>query len=114
MSLMNLSLLRAKLWPLEAKCSVIPVGVILWLEGLMERGILVKVNIHEKTKTDVSVIISCLMCTFLQFVLFFPPRFLVQFRQDKVCVKFIQGNQKNGSVPTCKRKNNRLLEVAVP
>ncbi|OBS58532.1 hypothetical protein A6R68_10343 [Neotoma lepida] len=41
-------------------------------------------------------------------------RFLVQFRQDKVCVKFIQGSQKNGSVPTCKRKNNRLLEVAVP
>ncbi|XP_040609591.1 unconventional myosin-Ib isoform X1 [Mesocricetus auratus] len=40
--------------------------------------------------------------------------FLVQFRQDKVCVKFIQGSQKNGSVPTCKRKNNRLLEVAVP
>ncbi|XP_060033551.1 unconventional myosin-Ib isoform X4 [Erinaceus europaeus] len=40
--------------------------------------------------------------------------FLVQFRQEKVCVKFIQGNQKNGSVPTCKRKNNRLLEVAVP
>ncbi|XP_003406210.2 unconventional myosin-Ib isoform X1 [Loxodonta africana] len=40
--------------------------------------------------------------------------FLVQFRQDKVCVKFIQGNQKNGSVPMCKRKNNRLLEVAVP
>ncbi|XP_054579273.1 unconventional myosin-Ib isoform X4 [Eptesicus fuscus] len=40
--------------------------------------------------------------------------FLVQFRQDKVCVKFVQGSQKNGSVPTCKRKNNRLLEVAVP
>ncbi|POI35462.1 hypothetical protein CIB84_000786, partial [Bambusicola thoracicus] len=40
--------------------------------------------------------------------------FLVQFRQDKVCVKFIQGSQKNGNVPTCKRKNNRLLEVAVP
>ncbi|XP_075386529.1 unconventional myosin-Ib isoform X3 [Tenrec ecaudatus] len=40
--------------------------------------------------------------------------FLVQFRQDKVCVKFIQGSQKNGSVPMCKRKNNRLLEVAVP
>ncbi|XP_053129738.1 unconventional myosin-Ib isoform X3 [Hemicordylus capensis] len=40
--------------------------------------------------------------------------FLVQFRQDKVCVKFVQGNQKNGSIPTCKRKNNRLLEVAVP
>uniref|UniRef100_A0A8C8S680 Unconventional myosin-Ib n=1 Tax=Pelusios castaneus TaxID=367368 RepID=A0A8C8S680_9SAUR len=40
--------------------------------------------------------------------------FLVQFRQDKVCVKFIQGNQKNGNIPTCKRKNNRLLEVAVP
>lgn len=47
-------------------------------------------------------------------VWFSSPRFLVQFRQDKVCVKFIQGNQKNGSVPTCKRKNNRLLEVAVP
>uniref|UniRef100_A0A8V0YGA6 Myosin IB n=1 Tax=Gallus gallus TaxID=9031 RepID=A0A8V0YGA6_CHICK len=40
--------------------------------------------------------------------------FLVQFRQDKVCVKFIQGSQKNGNIPTCKRKNNRLLEVAVP
>ncbi|XP_007420454.1 unconventional myosin-Ib isoform X2 [Python bivittatus] len=40
--------------------------------------------------------------------------FLVQFRQDKVCVKFVRSNQKNGSIPTCKRKNNRLLEVAVP
>ncbi|XP_061464174.1 unconventional myosin-Ib isoform X3 [Rhineura floridana] len=40
--------------------------------------------------------------------------FLVQFRQDKVCVKFVRGNQKNGNIPTCKRKNNRLLEVAVP
>ncbi|MEE6490433.1 hypothetical protein FKM82_015875 [Ascaphus truei] len=40
--------------------------------------------------------------------------FLVQFRQDKVCVKFIQGTQKNGNIPTCKRKNNRLLEVVVP
>ncbi|KAJ7398543.1 Unconventional myosin-Ia [Pitangus sulphuratus] len=40
--------------------------------------------------------------------------FLVQFKQDKVCVKFIQGSQKNGNIPTCKRKNNRLLEVAVP
>ncbi|XP_030064825.1 unconventional myosin-Ib isoform X2 [Microcaecilia unicolor] len=40
--------------------------------------------------------------------------FLVQFKQDKVCVKFIQGNQKNGNMLTCKRKNNRLLEVAVP
>ncbi|XP_053327815.1 unconventional myosin-Ib isoform X1 [Spea bombifrons] len=40
--------------------------------------------------------------------------FLVQFKQDKVCVKFIQGTQKNGNIPTCKRKNNRLLEVAVP
>lgn len=58
------------------------------------------------------------------FVCFFSPltkmylipslRFLVQFRQDKVCVKFIQGSQKNGNIPTCKRKNNRLLEVAVP
>uniref|UniRef100_A0A8C6Z694 Myosin IB n=1 Tax=Nothoprocta perdicaria TaxID=30464 RepID=A0A8C6Z694_NOTPE len=34
--------------------------------------------------------------------------------RDKVCVKFIQGSQKNGNIPTCKRKNNRLLEVAVP
>lgn len=41
-------------------------------------------------------------------------RFLVQFKQEKVCVKFIQGSQKNGNIPTCKRKNNRLLEVAVP
>ncbi|XP_075036033.1 unconventional myosin-Ib isoform X3 [Mixophyes fleayi] len=40
--------------------------------------------------------------------------FLVQFKQDKVCVKFIQATQKNGNIPTCKRKNNRLLEVAVP
>ncbi|XP_072334647.1 unconventional myosin-Ib isoform X2 [Scyliorhinus torazame] len=40
--------------------------------------------------------------------------FLVQFNQDKVCVKFIQGAQKNGNLPTCKRKNNRLLEVTVP
>nr|XP_020666174.1 unconventional myosin-Ib isoform X3 [Pogona vitticeps] len=40
--------------------------------------------------------------------------FLVQFRHDKVCVKFVRGNQKNGNIPTCKRKNNRLLEVAVP
>ncbi|NXE90600.1 MYO1B protein, partial [Menura novaehollandiae] len=40
--------------------------------------------------------------------------FLVQFKQDTVCVKFIQGSQKNGNIPTCKRKNNRLLEVAVP
>lgn len=42
---MSLSLLRAKWWPLEAK-AVIPGGITLWLEGLMERGILVKVNIH--------------------------------------------------------------------
>nr|XP_014344592.1 PREDICTED: unconventional myosin-Ib [Latimeria chalumnae] len=40
--------------------------------------------------------------------------FLVLFKQDKVCVKFIHGNQKNGSIPTCRRKNNRLLEVSVP
>ncbi|XP_048165207.1 unconventional myosin-Ib isoform X7 [Corvus hawaiiensis] len=40
--------------------------------------------------------------------------FLVQFKHEKVCVKFIQGSQKNGNIPTCKRKNNRLLEVAVP
>ncbi|XP_078260250.1 unconventional myosin-Ib isoform X1 [Rhinoraja longicauda] len=40
--------------------------------------------------------------------------FLVQFNKDKVCVKFIQGTQKNGNLPACKRKNNRLLEVTVP
>ncbi|XP_069081974.1 unconventional myosin-Ib isoform X1 [Pleurodeles waltl] len=40
--------------------------------------------------------------------------FIVQFKQGDVCVKFVQGNQKNGNIPTCKRKNNRLLEVAVP
>ncbi|KAM4558963.1 unconventional myosin-Ib isoform 3-T3 [Odontesthes bonariensis] len=40
--------------------------------------------------------------------------FLVQFKQDKVCVKFIQGVPKNGNSVSCKRKNNRLLEVAVP
>ncbi|XP_053732665.1 unconventional myosin-Ib isoform X1 [Synchiropus splendidus] len=40
--------------------------------------------------------------------------FLVQFKQDKVCVKFVQGAPKNGSGVSCKRKNNRLLEVSVP
>uniref|UniRef100_A0AAR2M1M4 Myosin IB n=1 Tax=Pygocentrus nattereri TaxID=42514 RepID=A0AAR2M1M4_PYGNA len=40
--------------------------------------------------------------------------FLVQFKQDKVCVKFIQAGPKNGNSVTCKRKNNRLLEVSVP
>ncbi|XP_076841414.1 unconventional myosin-Ib isoform X2 [Brachyhypopomus gauderio] len=40
--------------------------------------------------------------------------FIVQFKQDKVCVKFIQGGSKNGNSVTCKRKNNRLLEVSVP
>uniref|UniRef100_A0A3P8WVG1 Unconventional myosin-Ib n=1 Tax=Cynoglossus semilaevis TaxID=244447 RepID=A0A3P8WVG1_CYNSE len=40
--------------------------------------------------------------------------FLVQFKQDKVCVKFIQGSPKNGNSASCKRKNNRLLEVSVP
>ncbi|XP_023192163.1 unconventional myosin-Ib isoform X6 [Xiphophorus maculatus] len=40
--------------------------------------------------------------------------FLVQFKQDKVCVKFIQGSPKNGNSVSCKRKNNRLLEVSVP
>ncbi|CAK6964377.1 unconventional myosin-Ib isoform X1 [Scomber scombrus] len=40
--------------------------------------------------------------------------FLVQFKQDKVCVKFIQGVPKNGNNVCCKRKNNRLLEVSVP
>ncbi|XP_069053324.1 unconventional myosin-Ib isoform X5 [Lepisosteus oculatus] len=40
--------------------------------------------------------------------------FLVQFKQDKVCVKFIPGGPKNGNSATCRRKNNRLLEVAVP
>ncbi|KAM4731776.1 unconventional myosin-Ib isoform 4-T4 [Anableps anableps] len=40
--------------------------------------------------------------------------FLVQFKQDKVCVKFIQGSPKNGNSVSCKRKNNRLLEVSIP
>ncbi|XP_046902036.1 unconventional myosin-Ib isoform X2 [Hypomesus transpacificus] len=40
--------------------------------------------------------------------------FLVQFKQDKVCVKFVQGGPKNGNSAACKRKNNRLLEVSVP
>uniref|UniRef100_A0A8B9LSP4 Unconventional myosin-Ib n=1 Tax=Astyanax mexicanus TaxID=7994 RepID=A0A8B9LSP4_ASTMX len=40
--------------------------------------------------------------------------FLVQFKQDKVCVKFIQAGPKNGNSVACKRKNNRLLEVSVP
>ncbi|KAG7253235.1 hypothetical protein CRUP_000018, partial [Coryphaenoides rupestris] len=40
--------------------------------------------------------------------------FLVQFKQDKVCVKFVQGTPKNGNGVSCKRKNNRLLEVSVP
>ncbi|XP_001920959.3 unconventional myosin-Ib isoform X6 [Danio rerio] len=40
--------------------------------------------------------------------------FLVQFKQDKVCVKFIQGTPKNSNSVSCKRKNNRLLEVSVP
>ncbi|XP_061090707.1 unconventional myosin-Ib isoform X4 [Conger conger] len=40
--------------------------------------------------------------------------FLVQFNQDKVCVKFIPGGPKNGNSVSCKRKNNRLLEVSVP
>ncbi|XP_024142060.1 unconventional myosin-Ib isoform X2 [Oryzias melastigma] len=40
--------------------------------------------------------------------------FLVQFKNDKVCVKFIQGSPRNGSGASCKRKNNRLLEVSVP
>nr|XP_046259064.1 unconventional myosin-Ib isoform X3 [Scatophagus argus] len=40
--------------------------------------------------------------------------FLVQFKQDKVCVKFIQCAPRNGNSVSCKRKNNRLLEVLVP
>uniref|UniRef100_A0A3P9HCY7 Unconventional myosin-Ib n=1 Tax=Oryzias latipes TaxID=8090 RepID=A0A3P9HCY7_ORYLA len=40
--------------------------------------------------------------------------FLVQFKNDKVCVKFIQGSPRNGNSASCKRKNNRLLEVSVP
>lgn len=40
--------------------------------------------------------------------------FLVQFKQDKVCVKFVQTGPKNGTHVSCKRKNNRLLEVSVP
>ncbi|KAG7502564.1 unconventional myosin-Ib isoform X6 [Solea senegalensis] len=40
--------------------------------------------------------------------------FVVQFKHDKVCVKFIPGSPKNGNGVSCKRKNNRLLEVSVP
>ncbi|KAM9486064.1 unconventional myosin-Ib isoform 2-T2 [Clarias gariepinus] len=40
--------------------------------------------------------------------------FLVQFKQDKVCVKFIHGGPKGNNQVSCKRKNNRLLEVSVP
>ncbi|XP_041806137.1 unconventional myosin-Ib isoform X4 [Chelmon rostratus] len=40
--------------------------------------------------------------------------FLVQFKQDKVCVKFMRGAARNGNSVSCKRKNNRLLEVWVP
>ncbi|XP_023682417.2 unconventional myosin-Ib-like [Paramormyrops kingsleyae] len=40
--------------------------------------------------------------------------FVVHFKQEKVCVKFIQGELKNDSSATCKRRNNRLLEVSVP
>ncbi|XP_078117674.1 unconventional myosin-Ib isoform X4 [Sander vitreus] len=40
--------------------------------------------------------------------------FLLQFKHDKVCVKFIPGAPKNGNSVSCKRKNNRLLEVSVP
>ncbi|XP_058472380.1 unconventional myosin-Ib isoform X3 [Solea solea] len=40
--------------------------------------------------------------------------FVVQFNHDKVCVKFIPGSPKNGNGVSCKRKNNRLLEVSVP
>lgn len=47
-------------------------------------------------------------------LMFLCDRFLVQFKQDKVCVKFIQGAPKNGNSVSCKRKNNRLLEVSVP
>ncbi|TSL16034.1 Unconventional myosin-Ib [Bagarius yarrelli] len=40
--------------------------------------------------------------------------FLVQFKQDKVCVKFIHGGPKSNNQVACKRKNNRLLEVSIP
>ncbi|XP_056389461.1 unconventional myosin-Ib isoform X2 [Hyla sarda] len=56
---------------------------------------------------------TTLMQTKQKIVIEIANEFLVQFKQDKVCVKFIQGTQKNGNIPTCKRKNNRLLEVAV-
>ncbi|XP_041938406.1 unconventional myosin-Ib isoform X7 [Alosa alosa] len=49
-----------------------------------------------------------------QFNIDISDEFLVQFKQDKVCVKFIQAGPKNGSSAACKRKNNRLLEVCVP
>lgn len=51
----------------------------------------------------------------MTWLMFLCDRFLVQFKQDKVCVKFIQGaGPKNGNSASCKRKNNRLLEVSVP
>uniref|UniRef100_A0A8C9S3P7 Myosin IB n=1 Tax=Scleropages formosus TaxID=113540 RepID=A0A8C9S3P7_SCLFO len=59
-------------------------------------------------------IITKLHLSMFRATLFIPLRFLVQFKQDKVCVKFLQGGPKNGNSATCKRKNNRLLEVSVP
>ncbi|TRY54351.1 hypothetical protein DNTS_011116 [Danionella cerebrum] len=44
----------------------------------------------------------------------FSDEFLLQFKQDKVCVKFIQSTPKNSGGVSCKRKNNRLLEVSIP
>ncbi|XP_051786268.1 unconventional myosin-Ib isoform X9 [Erpetoichthys calabaricus] len=57
---------------------------------------------------------TCLSSTKEKINIEISDEFLVQFKQDKVCVKFVQGSPKNGSVAACKRKNNRLLEVAVP
>uniref|UniRef100_A0A8C9S8H6 Myosin IB n=1 Tax=Scleropages formosus TaxID=113540 RepID=A0A8C9S8H6_SCLFO len=65
----------------------------------------------------IEIITKCLhmdAVSMFRATLFIPLRFLVQFKQDKVCVKFLQGGPKNGNSATCKRKNNRLLEVSVP
>lgn len=55
-----------------SKCNVIPDGTVLRAEVLMEwkGGMLVNVNIHQKTKASVSVIISCFVCTLICVILF--------------------------------------------
>uniref|UniRef100_A0A8C9SL40 Myosin IB n=1 Tax=Scleropages formosus TaxID=113540 RepID=A0A8C9SL40_SCLFO len=61
---------------------------------------LLRAGTHTAERSEINVDIS--------------DEFVVHFKQDKVCVKFIQGSSKNGNSAACKRKNNRLLEVSVP